>query len=97
MPRWEEDHMSARTTSDVGRPTSLTEQRRWSRMVESLCFGAAHVDNVCALTWYATHVSSAGRSHRRAEPLDLAGPDATRTRGKGTPMRRTPPTEGDRA
>ena len=87
--------MTRATSSAVGRRTSVVAQDRWSRLFESLTFSTAHLDNTCALAWYASHLSSAGRSHRRG-PLDIAGPDATRARGKGTPMRRTSPTEGDR-
>jgi hypothetical protein len=36
-------------------------QDRWSRLCERLSLGAAHIDNVCALAWYASHLNPAGR------------------------------------
>ena len=87
--------MTRAISSAVGRRTSLVAQDRWSRIFESLALSTAHLDNTCALAWYASHLSSAGRSLRRG-PLDIAGSDATRARDRETPMRRTSPTEGDR-
>ena len=86
--------MTRANSSAVGRRTSLVAQDRWSRLFQSLTFSTAHLDNTCALAWYADHLSSAGRSHRRG-PLDVAGPDATRARGKGSPTRPSWPTEGE--
>ena len=89
-----EHDMTRTTSSTVGGRTSMLAQDRWSRLFESLTFGTAHLDNTCALAWYASRLTSAGRSHRRG-PLDIAGPDATRAREREAPTRRTSPTEGD--
>jgi len=88
--------MNPATSSAPGTPTRVMVQDRWSRVFATLSFGTAHLDNTCALAWYASHLNSAGRLPRRGEPLDLAGPDATRSRRKRTATRRTSPTEGDR-
>ena len=87
--------MTRATSSGVGRRTNVVAHDRWSRLFESLTFSTAHLDNTCALAWYASHLSSAGRSQRRG-PLDIAGPEATRARDRETATRRTSPTEGDR-
>lgn len=84
--------MTRANSSGVGRRTNVVAQDRWRRLFESLAFGTAHLDNTCALAWYASRPSYAGRSHRRG-PLDIAGPDATRARGNGTPKRCTSPPE----
>lgn len=44
-------------------------QDRWSRLFERLSLGAAHIDNICALAWYASHLNPAGRL-RRATPVE---------------------------
>ena len=47
--------MTRATSSGVGRRTSVVAQDRWSRLFESLIFSTAHLDNTCALAWYASH------------------------------------------
>ena len=83
----------ATSSTDNKWPTAVA-QHRWRRVFESLAFSAVHVDNTCALAWYASHLSSAG-GHTVAADWTSPGPTQTPTRGRGTPMRHTSPTEGE--
>lgn len=47
--------MTRATSSRVGRRPNVLAHDRWSRFFEGLTFSTAHLENTCALAWYASH------------------------------------------